>query len=89
MLKIILGQPVDIYEEFCACFIDWQKEFDCVNWTKLMQILKLLTGMKEDCIWIRVLNKDAVSHPFYSTYTASTLPRKLLKGLETSEQEDK
>jgi retron-type reverse transcriptase len=23
-----------------ACFIDWQKEFDRVNWTKLMQILK-------------------------------------------------
>ena len=23
-----------------VCFIDWQKEFDRVNWTKLMQILK-------------------------------------------------
>jgi hypothetical protein len=23
-----------------ACFIDWQKAFDRVNWTKLMQILK-------------------------------------------------
>jgi hypothetical protein len=27
-------------EELCACFIDWKKAFDCVNWTKLMQILK-------------------------------------------------
>jgi hypothetical protein len=27
-------------EELCPCFIDWQKAFDCVNWTKLMQILK-------------------------------------------------
>jgi len=80
---------LDTYEEFCAYFIGWQKAFDCVNWTKLMQILKLMTGMKEDCKQIRALNKDAVSHPFYSTYTASTLPRKLLKGLETSEQSGK
>ena len=27
-------------EELCICFIDWQKAFDRVNWTKLMQILK-------------------------------------------------
>jgi hypothetical protein len=27
-------------QELCACFIDWQKAFDCVNWTKLMQIPK-------------------------------------------------
>jgi hypothetical protein len=27
-------------EELCAGFIEWQKIFDCVNWTKLMQILK-------------------------------------------------
>jgi hypothetical protein len=24
----------------CVCFIDWQKAFDRVNWTKLMPILK-------------------------------------------------
>jgi hypothetical protein len=29
-----------IDEELCACFIDWKKAFDRVNWTKLMQILK-------------------------------------------------
>jgi hypothetical protein len=29
-----------IDEELCACFIDWQKAFDRVNWTKLKQILK-------------------------------------------------
>jgi hypothetical protein len=27
MLRIILGQTLDTYEEFCACFIDWQKAF--------------------------------------------------------------
>jgi hypothetical protein len=27
-------------DELCTCFMDWQKAFDCVKWTKLMQILK-------------------------------------------------
>jgi hypothetical protein len=30
----------DIGEEICICFIDWQKAFDRVKWTKLMEILK-------------------------------------------------
>jgi hypothetical protein len=38
MLRIISERTLDINEELCACFIDWQKAF--VNWTKLMQILK-------------------------------------------------
>jgi hypothetical protein len=40
MLRIISERTLDIDEELCACFIDWQKAFDRVNWTKLMQILK-------------------------------------------------
>jgi hypothetical protein len=40
MLRIISERTVDIDEELCACFIDWQKTFDRVNWIKLMQILK-------------------------------------------------
>jgi hypothetical protein len=40
MLRIISERTLDIDEELCACFIDWQKAFDHVNWTKLMQILK-------------------------------------------------
>jgi hypothetical protein len=40
MLRIISEQTLDIDEELWACFIDWQKAFDCLNWTKLMQILK-------------------------------------------------
>jgi len=31
---------LEIDEELYVCFIDWQKAFDQVNWTKLMQILK-------------------------------------------------
>jgi hypothetical protein len=40
MLRIISEQTLVIDEESCACFIDWQKAFDHVNWTKLIQILK-------------------------------------------------
>jgi hypothetical protein len=40
MLRIISERTLDIDEELCACFIDWQKPFDRVNWTKLMQFLK-------------------------------------------------
>jgi hypothetical protein len=39
MLRIISERNLAIDEELCACFIDWQKAFDRVNWTKLMQIL--------------------------------------------------
>jgi hypothetical protein len=38
--RIISERTLDIGEELCACFIDWQKASDRVNWTKLMQILK-------------------------------------------------
>jgi hypothetical protein len=35
MVRIISKQTLDIDGELCACFIDWQKVFDCVDWTKL------------------------------------------------------
>jgi hypothetical protein len=31
---------LDVEEELCECLIDWQRVFDRVNWTKLVQILK-------------------------------------------------
>ena len=37
MLRIISERTLEIEEELCVC---WQKAFDRVNWTKLMQILK-------------------------------------------------
>ena len=40
MMRIIAERTLEIGEELCVCFIDWQKAFDRVNWTKLMQILK-------------------------------------------------
>jgi hypothetical protein len=39
MLRIISERTLEIDENLCFCFIDWQKAFDRVNWTKLMQIL--------------------------------------------------
>jgi hypothetical protein len=40
MLRIISERTLEIDEKLSVCFIDWQKAFDPVNWTKLMQILK-------------------------------------------------
>jgi len=40
MLRIISERTLEIDEELSVCFIDWQKSFDRVNWTKLMYILK-------------------------------------------------
>ena len=31
---------MEIDEQICICFIDWQKAFDRANWTALMQIQK-------------------------------------------------
>ena len=39
-MRIISERTLEIDEELRVCFIDWQKAFDRVKWTKLMQILK-------------------------------------------------
>ena len=41
MMRIIAERTLEIDEELCICFTDWQTAFDHVNWTKLMQILKI------------------------------------------------
>ena len=40
MIRIIAERTLEIDEELRVCFIDWQKEFYRVNWTKVMQTLK-------------------------------------------------
>jgi len=40
MMRIIAERTLEIEEELCVCFVDWQKALDHVKWTKLMQILK-------------------------------------------------
>ena len=54
MVRIISERNLEVYEGICICFIDWQKAFDCVNWTKLMQILKR-TGI--DCCERRLISE--------------------------------
>jgi hypothetical protein len=85
-------------EELCACFVDWEMAFGCVNWTKLMQILKgsgisrlyvnQSTKLRLDqgetrSVKIRREVQNAVCHHFYSICATNTLQRKLLKSLET------
>jgi len=41
MMRIIAERTLEVDEDLCICLIDWQKAFDRVNWTKLMQILKI------------------------------------------------
>jgi hypothetical protein len=40
MLRIISERTLEIDAEVCVCFMDLQKAFDLVKWTKLTQILK-------------------------------------------------
>ena len=54
MMRIIAERTLEVDEELCVCFIDWQKAFDRVNWTKLMQILKR-TGI--DCRERRLIGR--------------------------------
>jgi hypothetical protein len=44
LLRVMSERTMEIDEDLCVCFIDWKKAFDRVNWTKLMQILKV-TGI--------------------------------------------
>jgi len=45
---------LELYEELCACFIDWRKTMDCVSWTIFMQIL---TGSGIDWRERRLISK--------------------------------
>jgi len=39
MMRIIAERTLEIDAELCIFFVDWQKAFDRVKWTQLMQIL--------------------------------------------------
>lgn len=40
MLRIIPQRTLDIEEDLYECFIDWQKAFERINGTKLLQIIE-------------------------------------------------
>ena len=33
LMRIVSERVLDVKEEMCLCFIDWQKAFDLVDWT--------------------------------------------------------
>ena len=39
-MRIISEKVLDVEEEMCLCFIDWQKAFGRVDWTKLLEMLR-------------------------------------------------
>ena len=39
-MRIVSERALDVKEEMCLCFIDWQKAFDRVDWTKLLEMLR-------------------------------------------------
>ena len=39
LMRIIPETVLDVKEEMCLCFINWQKAFDCVDWTKLLGMI--------------------------------------------------
>ena len=63
--------------------MDWCEGRLSANCTWISVKLRLNHGDKKMSRLEEKLDKDAVYHLFYSNYSASTLPRKMLKGLET------
>jgi hypothetical protein len=59
---------IDIDEELCACFIDWQNVFDRLSWTELMQVLHGIgidwreRRLSANCAWMRVLGDKNFEH---------------------------
>jgi len=61
MMRILAERTLEIDEELCVCFIDWQKAFDRINWTKLMQILKIsVTDWRERRLISKLYMKQKV-----------------------------
>jgi len=54
MLRIMSERTLEIDEELSVCFIDWQKAFDRVNWTKLTHICRRLKFFNLCMIFIYV-----------------------------------
>ena len=44
----ISERALDVKEEMCLCFIDWQKAFDRVDWTKLLEMLRNIVANRRE-----------------------------------------
>ena len=42
LMRIISERVLDVKEEMCICFIDWQKAINRVDWTKLLEMLRYI-----------------------------------------------
>lgn len=42
MLRVILEKALAFIKELSRCFIDWQKAFEWVRWTKLIEVHRKL-----------------------------------------------
>ena len=40
LMRIISERELDVKEEMCLCFLDWQKAFYRVDWSKLLEMLR-------------------------------------------------
>ena len=40
LMRFISERVLDVKEEMSLCFIDWQKAFDRVDWTKFLEMLR-------------------------------------------------
>ena len=49
LMTIISERVLDVKEEMCLCFIDWQKAFDRVDWTKLLEMLRNIGVKWREC----------------------------------------
>jgi hypothetical protein len=78
-MKILKGNDIDWCEK------DWSQ-----NSTWIIVLKSDWTNGRQKAWRLEAeLDKDAVCHRLYSSYITNTLPRTLLKGLETSKLEDK
>jgi len=60
MFRTMSEQTSNIDGELCACFIEWQKDYGRVNWTKLMLILKRNDMDLRERRWINNLYMDQI-----------------------------
>jgi len=49
LIRIISERVLGIKEEMCLCFIDWQKAFECIDWIKLLDMLRNIGVNWREC----------------------------------------
>jgi hypothetical protein len=77
--RIISEQTFKTDKKLCACSTDWQKTFDPVNWTKLMQILKVIGINWSKRIFISKLYNGQIVKP--QLYQGETRRVKIGRGV--------